>query len=180
MSMVSGTTWVQQFPTSASTAHLTADFAAAVNRFVTALRDADATVRISATLRPPERAYLMHYAWRIAQTQVDPASVPARTGVDIDWAHRNAAGQMQLGAARSAAAQMVTAYGLVYQPSLTSRHTEGRAIDMTITHYLNKTINQADGMPLLLQTAAHLHTLGASYGVNKLVSDPPHWSDDGH
>ncbi|MDB5964086.1 MAG: hypothetical protein JWQ72_586 [Polaromonas sp.] len=25
-----------------------------------------------------------------------------------------------------------------------------------------------------------LHGVGASYGVFKLVSDPPHWSDNGH
>jgi hypothetical protein len=25
-----------------------------------------------------------------------------------------------------------------------------------------------------------LHKIGASYGVIKLLSDPPHWSSDGH
>jgi hypothetical protein len=25
-----------------------------------------------------------------------------------------------------------------------------------------------------------LHGIGATYGVNKLATDPPHWSDDGH
>ncbi len=179
MSRVSGTAWVQDFPTSTSTADLTADFRGAVDRFIAALQAAGASVSIAATLRPPERAYLMHYAWRIAQSQLDPASVPAHANVDIDWCHRNAQGETQLRAARNAAAQMVTAYGLVYQPSLSSRHTEGRAIDMNIRDYLNKNVRQADGTNQLLRTAAQLHALGAGYGVHKLVSDPPHWSDDG-
>jgi hypothetical protein len=29
-------------------------------------------------------------------------------------------------------------------------------------------------------TSANLHAVGASYGVHKLASDPPHWSTDGH
>ena len=29
-------------------------------------------------------------------------------------------------------------------------------------------------------TNTTLHGVGASYGVFKLVSDPPHWSDNGH
>ncbi|WP_269632499.1 hypothetical protein [Pelomonas sp. BJYL3] len=180
MSTVSGPTWVQQFPTSTSVGDLSADFSAAVSRFIAALRDAGAQVSIAATLRPPERAYLMHYAWRIAQEQLDPATVPAMDGVDIDWTHRNSQGQTQLQQARQAAAQMVTGYGIVYRPALSSRHTEGRAIDMNITQYLNKSVNNASGQAQTLTTAAQLHALGAGYGVHKLASDPPHWSDDGH
>ena len=34
--------------------------------------------------------------------------------------------------------------------------------------------------PWLSDVLRALNAVGATYGVNKLVSDPPHWSDDGH
>lgn len=83
-------------------------------------------------------------------------------------------------ASRSAALGMAGLYGIVYAPALTSRHTEGRAIDMTISGHANKTFSDADGTATRLRTAADLYVLGATFGVIKLVDDKPHWSDDGH
>lgn len=174
MAELSGPAWVNQFPTSSSTADLTASFRTAVDNFIAALQAGGASVSISATLRPPERAYLMHYAWKVAQQNMSAANVPAMAGVDIQWNHGTAA------ASKLAAQQMVNGYGIVYAPALTSRHSEGRAIDMTITDYVGKTFNNAAGQATVVNSAAQLHALGLGYGVHKLASDPPHWSDDGH
>jgi D-alanyl-D-alanine dipeptidase len=174
MPTLSGPGWVSEFPTRTDTAALLPAFGAAVDRFINALQAGGATVAISATLRPPERAYLMHYAYRIAHGGLPAASVPAMAGVDIAWAHPTAA------ASKLAAKQMVTGYGIVYAPALASRHSEGRAIDMTITGHIGRTFNNAENQPVQVNNATQLHALGASFGVIRLPSDPPHWSDDGH
>ena len=88
----SGSVWVGRFPGSRSTADLTPGFGQAVEKFIRSMTAARATVRISATFRPPERAYLMHYAWEIAREHGDPTQVPSMPGVNIEWAHRDAAG----------------------------------------------------------------------------------------
>jgi D-alanyl-D-alanine dipeptidase len=162
-------------------------FRSSVNRFLAALRNAGANVVVSDTLRPPQRAYLMHYSYRIAREGLDPGAVPAMAGVDIQWVHRDVRGNANLGASRIAAEQMVQAYGIVFRPALTSRHTEGRAIDMDISWQGNLSISNAGGVQTLITTAprtgagnAALQMVGASYGVRKLVTDPPHWSTDGH
>jgi hypothetical protein len=81
---------------------------------------------------------------------------------------------------------MVDLFGIAYQPSLTSLHTLGRAVDMTIGW--NGTIQVEDakgkkhplGAPRSGESNTKLHEIGATYGVKKLLSDPPHWSDNGH
>lgn len=180
MPQLSGPGWVQRFPTSTSVSDLTAAFATAVNNFIGSLEAGRASVSIAATLRPPERAYLMHYAWRIGRESMDAEDVPAMAGVDIDWVHRDRRGRADATASRSAALGMVGLYGIVYRPALSSRHTEGRAIDMSIGNYSGKDFNDADGDATRVRTASDLHALGAGFGVIKLASDPPHWSDDGH
>jgi hypothetical protein len=81
---------------------------------------------------------------------------------------------------------MVQAYGVVYGPALTSRHTEGNAIDMSISWDNDLTIDQADGTSTKITslprngTNTDLAATGVTYSVIKLVSDPPHWSTDGH
>jgi hypothetical protein len=149
-------------------------------------RHAGVHVTISATLRPPERAYLMHYAFRIAREHLDPAQVPARAGVNIEWAHTNAQGQPDLAASRRAAEEMVRGYGIVYRPALASRHTQGLAIDMNITWSGTLVIRDRHDQEVTIASTprtgagnADLHRVGASYGVHKLASDPPHWSSDG-
>jgi uncharacterized protein YgiM (DUF1202 family) len=98
--------------------------------FVNALRAAGASVRITAGLRHPNRAFLMHYAWGVAHGQYTPAQANAACrgrGIDIEWDHGNAA------ASRAAAQALVSAFGLVHQASITSNHVRGLAIDMEIS-----------------------------------------------
>jgi hypothetical protein len=78
---------------------------------------------------------------------------------------------------------MAKAYDIVYRPALSSNHTRRRAIDMRITGVVGKTVAKADGSQVVIQkhgdTDSDLFAVGASYNVFKLVSDKPHWSDDG-
>ncbi|MBS0426396.1 MAG: hypothetical protein JSR41_03805 [Proteobacteria bacterium] len=180
MATPSGLSWVSRFPTSTQFADLAPPFRSNAKNFVDALRAAGIGVAVSATLRPPERAYLMHHAFRIAHEGLDPATAPAMRGVDIDWVHRRRDGSADPARSRSAAAAMVTAYDIVFRPALMSNHTRGLAIDMTIGNYRNKQVSNASGVKTTLKSAADLHGLGATYGVHKLASDPPHWSSDGH
>ncbi len=184
---LSGPQWIDRFPTSRSTDDLSEGFGPAVDRFLAALREAGARVSISATRRPPERAYLFHYCWRIAREGLDPASVPAFPGVEIEWVHREPSGSPDLEASRAAAEAMVQAAGLVHRAALQSRHIDGRAIDMTVTWTGSLNIRDASGSEVAITTGARtgadnatLHAVGATYGVIKLRADPPHWSDDGH
>jgi hypothetical protein len=184
---LSGASWVSQFPTGSSLDDLTEPFETNAKSFVSALRAASASVTINDTLRPPERAYLMHYSFAIAREGLDPATVPAMAGVDIQWVHTNTAGAADLAASKAAAGQMVQGYGIVFKPALGSRHTEGKAVDMDISWQGNLVIAKVDGSSQTISSSprtgagnSDLHAVGASYGVIKLLSDPPHWSSDGH
>jgi hypothetical protein len=182
---LSGAAWVSKFPTSTSTTDLTGTFQSSANNFISALKAAGAIVSISATYRPPERAFLMHYSYKVAKGLIAPENVPALDGVKICWAHRKANGDLDLAASKSAAQAMVTAYQIVYAPALLSRHTEGKAIDMSIYWSGTLTINNAAGTAVQITSTPQsggntdLHAIGAGYGLIKLVSDPPHWSGDG-
>ena len=179
---MSGAVWCSDFPDSGSTADLLAGFRGGVENFISAMRRGGASVRVSSTLRPRERAYLMHYAWRVARQEIAPRDVPAMSGVDIDWVHPTN------DASRQAAQDMVNGYSLLAKPALTSRHTEGRAIDMTIGWTGSLTINDAAGTSTTITSTPRtgensaLATVGATYGVIKatFANDPPHWSNDGH
>ncbi|MGU3416731.1 hypothetical protein ACLBW0_24650 [Enterobacteriaceae bacterium C34A] len=170
----SGVQWVNRFPTSATISDLLPSFATSVQNFIESIINSGGHVRVSATYRPVERAYLMHYSWKIAKEGMDPASIPPKDGVNIDWTHKG-----NLTAAAAAAKEMVNGYHIVYGPVLTSRHTQKRAIDMTITNVIGKTLKNAHGVDVLVQSQSKLHEVGATFGVHKLISDPPHWSDDG-
>src|SRR5579885_1032370 len=112
MSLVSGAEWCSRFPTSTRIEDLDGAFRGCVARFVDALREAGASVVIADTYRPPERCYLMHYAWMIANAGQDPELIPPMQGVDIDWAHGG-----DVVAARYAADAMVSVYGIRYPPA---------------------------------------------------------------
>ena len=165
---------------------LEATFKQNVKDFKKALEDAGATVAVTATKRSKRRAYLFHWSWKIALGKSNAADATAMTGVDIQWDHGNAA------QSKAGAQQMVTGFGLavppqsVNAPALTSRHIQGKAIDMNITwtgkiKVKNKTGQDVD---VTFNTNVNqntvLHAIGKSYGVIKLVSDAPHWSTDGH
>ena len=183
---LSGLRWVTKFPTSQSTDDLTEPFRTNCKKFVAAMQAAGANVTIAATLRPPQRAYLMHFSFRIAKELLDPALVPGMDGVDIEWVHRDTRGGVLLSESRDAAAMMVTGFAIVFRPALTSRHSEGNAIDMNVfwtTPELK--IKNASGSDVIINSRskngsnADLQKVGKSYGVLKLVTDPPHWSNDG-
>jgi D-alanyl-D-alanine dipeptidase len=183
--VLSGASWVNQFPTSKDVDDLASPFKENVKEFIAALKAAGATVEISATYRPKERAFLMHYAFAIARKGLNPTAVPKLAGVDIDWVHRKANGAIDQAASKDAAEDMVDAYGIVYEPALNSNHTARLAIDMTITWDGTLTVKNANdkdvkitGTPRTGQNST-LIKVGATYGVLKLKSDPPHWSEDG-
>jgi len=170
---LSGAHWVAQFPTSRVTGDLASPFKANVEAFIAAIEAAGGEVDIAATLRPPQRAYLMHWAWMIGKLGADPTNVPAQAGVDIVWDHGDNAASV------TAAKAMIAGYQLVHKPSLGSRHIKGKAIDMDISGIVGKTMKDQEGSDVEIASVQVLYSVGASYGVRKLVSDPPHWSDTG-
>jgi hypothetical protein len=181
MAEVSGPQWCDRFPGSHSPEDLAPEWRGKAWAFISALQRAGATVDIAATYRPAERAYLMHWCWMIANLSQAPAAVPHMPGVDIDWTHHGDGS-----AARAAALAMVKAFDIEVLPALDSRHTHGRAIDMTIGWSGMLSIRDFDGNLHHIRstprdgTNHELVPVGASFGVIKLTSDPPHWSDDGH
>lgn len=173
MSELSGASWVSRFPTSTSVEDLDPAFRSAVTQFIDAINAAGGRVRVSATYRPAERAYLMHFAWDVANGLCSPSAVPAMVGVDIQWDHGDDA------ASKKAAQEMVRAYQIVFRPSLTSNHSGRTAIDMTISDVVKKIVKNKSGDDVEIKKLSDLNAVGASFGVYKLVSDPPHWSADG-
>lgn len=183
----SGAAWVARFPTSTALADLAPAFRTSATNFYDAMRTAGASVSISATYRPPQRAFLMHYAWEIAKNGFNPANVPAHEDFEICWVHRNAEGQVDLPASKAAAQAMVNAYHMAHPAALASQHTLRRAVDWTITWSGDLTIRGADGNDVTISTTprtgadnTQLHGVGAGYGVRKLATDPPHWSANGN
>jgi hypothetical protein len=188
MRVLSGAAWCAEYPTGLAIADLTdAKFRASVQAFHDAMLAAATSannlkISIGATHRPAKRAHLMHFAFRVHKGLVTPAAAntaSAAAGLNINWDHGN------LVVSKAKAGEMVTTYGIAYAPALTSRHTEGRAIDWTIT-WTGSLMIAKKGERTKLDctgsgsTSPNLHRVGASYGVVKLVSDPPHWSTDGH
>lgn len=189
---LSGAQWVARFPGSNSVSDCGAPFAANLQSFISAMKAGGATVTVSATYRPPERAYLMHWAYMIVNEDQDPRTVPAMAGVNIKWDHAAADGTYSSSASVNAAQAMVNGYGmqnLNTPPALSSRHTMRFAVDMSISWAGDLTINKADGTATTITTSpktgmnADLKTVGATYSVIKYVggsADKPHWSDTGH
>ena len=184
----SGPAWCAKFPGSNKLEDLEADFQAKARAFIDAVKAAGAAVLISATHRPAERAYLMHFACKVAGYrdkqqvfhQLPPKDVPPMQGVDIDWTHAGDTGKAIAGAKA-----MVTAYNIAYPAALVSNHTRRKAIDMTITfagtlHVKNKAGVLVAVKADMARQHPDLWPVGASYGCKKLPSDKPHWSSDGH
>jgi len=171
---LSGAHWCPRFPGTADIADLIQPFRSNVTAFFGAIDAAGGTTTVSATYRPAERAYLMHYSVKLANGQITAANIPVMAGVNIEWAHPTE----DLSVA--AAAAMMSGYNIVFPPALASNHTRRRAIDVTIHDMVGRTITDATGTSVTISTLADLNPVGASFGVIKLVSDRPHWSDDGH
>jgi len=182
---LSGASWVSEFPTSTEVSDLDSSFSGKVQRFISALKTAGATVTISATKRPAERAYLMHWAWRIAKENYNAQKVPAKDGVNINWWHGNQADS------KTAAQAMVDKYKidkLKVAPSLTSHHIAGKAIDMSVSWSRELTIKNPKGVEILIKSSPKDHTNAALIAVGKsfqvihfieVDKDKVHWSVDG-
>jgi len=171
----SGAAWCKRFPTSALLGDLVNPFRDNVGRFVQAIRDGGASVTISATYRPAERAYLMHWSCMIGNGGQDPAEVPAMAGVDIDWTRGGDRTK-----AKAGAREMMAGYNIAFPAALVSRHTQRRAVDMTVHFPHAIMVKDAKGVAHATAATSDLIAIGETYGVKKLASDPPHWSDDGH
>lgn len=153
--------------------------------FIKAVEDAGASVEIKTTKRDKKRAYLFHWSWKISLGYCQPADPPVEPGVPIQWDHGN------LAASKQGAKKMVDGFGLAVPPastnapSLNSRHISGKAIDMYITWAGTINIKKKDGSSMAVtfmnnpNANIKLHQVGASYGVKKLATDAPHWSDTG-
>ncbi|WP_436876521.1 peptidoglycan-binding domain-containing protein [Siccibacter turicensis] len=191
MKQCSGPYWITTYPGSKSVNTLAPSFRYGVENFLAALEHAGAQIIISATLRPPERAWLMHWSWKLFHRQVSPFDIPVHNNINIEWLHRNRNNEVDIERTREAARQMVYAYGmqnLCVAPALHSRHTEGKAIDMTISWLGNLMLKGSKGNTVCISSLpqdgmnAELHAIGAEYGVIKYHGgshDKPHWSSDG-
>ncbi len=181
MAEASGPQWCARFPGSRSPDDLDPDWRGRVWAFISALQKGGATISISATFRPLERAYLMHWCWMIANLSQAPGAVPPMDGIHIDWTHGG-----DNSAARAAARAMVKGFDLEVLPSLSSLHCRGLAIDMTVAWNGMLSIRDFDGNLHHIRSEPHdgtnreLGTVGASFGVIKRLHDSPHWSMDGH
>jgi len=171
---LSGVQWVPRFPTSVDIADLIEPFRSNVNAFFGAIYAAGGATTISATYRPAERAYLMHYAASLANGAIAAASIPPMAGVNIEWVHPTE------NLSVAAAAAMAAGYNIVHPPALVSNHTRRTAIDVTIRNIVGHTIIDATAATVAISRLSDLNPVGASFGVIKLVGDPPHWSHDGH
>ena len=136
---LSGAQWVHRFPGSRSTDDLVDPFRASVTGFIAALQQAGIVVRVSATYRPRERAYLMHYCVKIANGTKTPADVGACDGVDIEWDHGD------LTASRAAARAMASGYQIVFPAAFPTRHSDRVAIDMTLSSFVGTVVIDARG-----------------------------------
>ncbi len=80
--MVDGGWWYAhqaRYPKSHSLDDLAPGFRQDARRFIASLREVGASVHVSATLRDPTRAHLMHYSWRVSRGQIGPGGVPDAT-----------------------------------------------------------------------------------------------------
>lgn len=191
MKELSGKKWVSRFQGSTITDTLSLTFKSNVNAFLASLRNGGAAITISATLRPPERAYLMHWSWKIARGLAEPNAVPGKSGVNTEWLHTKIDGSYDREKSRQAAREMAAAYGmqnLRVAPALNSRHTQGNAIDMDIRWAGTLTIKNKAGEDVVIDSLPRdgmntaLHKVGKTFGVIKYhggTNDKPHWSTDG-
>jgi Putative peptidoglycan binding domain len=181
---LSGAAWWRsnqgRFPNSDKVSDLAGSFQSNVKAFIAALKAAGASISVSSTLRNPERAWLMHYSWQVSRGKVKPDAVPANSKVAIVWDHGDDKASI------AGAKAMSDLFSLAFKPSLTSRHIEGKAIDMDISWKGKLEVAGKGGKKVSIGSPNNgadnddLHKLGADYGVIKLATDPPHWSTDGH
>lgn len=183
---LSGAVWTTRFLGSTSTDSLIPEFKICVDMFKAAIEAGGGHAIIENAFRPAQRAYLMHWCYRIFRHGFDPENVPSFPSVQIEWAHPTLAESV------AAAKEMVEQFhmsNLNTTPSLQSLHTQRKAVDIRIWWSQNLVIRTKDGIPVTIDTTprtgmnSKLKAVGATYGVIKYVggaSDRPHWSTTGH
>lgn len=195
---MSGPSWAGRFPDSRSVGALTGAFRKDVSAFIAAMRHAGITVRPISTLRPAERAFLMHYSWLIAKRKLSVLHVPRfradkhHRPVSICWVHVGAHGA-NLRASVAAARKLAAALGVGSRrsaPPLTSLRTEGESIAMATTWTARSiTIINAAGQRVRIHSTPHdglnkvLIAVGATYGVIHFLNAAQAmnvWSVNGH
>ena len=62
----------------------------------------------------------------------------------------------------------------------TSRHNSGNAVDLKLTHYVGKTMKNADGEDVVINSFQKMVLVGRTYGVKYYTGENMHWSDTGH
>jgi hypothetical protein len=195
---LSGPSWAGRFLDSRLVGALSGTFRKDVSAFVAAMRHAGVKVRPISTLRPTERAFLMHYSWLVANRKLSPLKVPHfhadrhHKPVSICWVHLGAHGA-NLRASVTAARKLAAALGVASMhaaPPLTSLRTEGLAIVMSTAWTSRKiTITNAAGQAVTIRSTPHnglnkgLIAVGATYGVIHFLNPKramDDWSVNGH
>jgi hypothetical protein len=162
-------------------------------------------ISVVQTWRPFKRCYLMWMSGLIGSRKVKPGDAkpywlvmqylihtkrvdaalldkrPCDKGdVPIVWDHGDDSHS------RAAAKALAAKFGVVYSAAFPSPHCYGQAIDWYIKWSGNPAVHKKNGDPVQLcppgtsaptngVSNAHLHAVGATYDVVKLVGDAPHW-----
>lgn len=187
-----GAQWVDRFPLSyvnkqkkvdekKALAALTPKFSSQAKAFITALRNASATITVNTTYRPQPRAYLIANAWFIYDGTLDASEVAKYPGVDrngkavesdgsivpICWQARNSTtGAVDDDQTDTLAAAMVTAYGIDGAAGYPSEHMKKTAIDLTISWKNALVLRQGPILPKGTPRAAVRITSGTKNGTN--------------
>jgi len=185
----SGAFWIAwantNAPNSRNIEELAEPFRSQAKAFIAALEEAGARVDVTVTRRSARRAFLFHWSWKVALGKCKPSEAGAMPGVDIQWDHGNDV------SSKRGAREMVEGFGLAVPPkstnapALSSNHIVGTAIDMNITWSGTIKVKNKQGTEVAIafmpdvNANTTLHAIGESYGVKKLATDAPHWSDSG-
>lgn len=195
-----GSQWADRFPLpytneKEALAQLSPSFGPKVKKFITALRNASATVTVNTTYRPQPRAYLMANAWLIYDDKIKPSAVAKYPGVDRDgkavksdgsivpicWQARNSTtGAVDDDQTDTLADAMVTAYDIDGAAGYPTEHMKRNAVDISISWKNALVIRQGPILPKGTPRAAvritsgkkdgsnaALWRVGASYGIIK-------------
>ncbi|MFN3972845.1 MAG: peptidoglycan-binding protein [Gemmobacter sp.] len=185
---LSGKAWFNanqaKYPNSKSVSDLSSGFKSSAQKFIKALEDGGAKVKVFATLRSPQRAELMYYCWQVGKMGMKADKVPKIAGVDINWDHGDEK------KSKAAAKEMFDAFGIagvVAKPGK-SNHLTGNAIDMNISWSGDLKMKDGNGKDVTIDTKpasernTDLQDVGATFGCKngaKTVNEPWHWSTTG-